>query len=134
MPRPNAGDGKEAQAEQHPPTRKIIKTKAGHTIQMEDKDGAEMVTIIEKEHGHVITMNDQGITITDGLNDNSITMGAGRIELNGGKRICLEGLIDWLDKHQHSGNMGAPTPLDPFSKTDLQTQKDNLLSTRVTAE
>jgi hypothetical protein len=50
---------------QSPPTRKIIKTKKGHTIQFEDKDGEEMVTIVEAKNNHVITMNKDGIKITD---------------------------------------------------------------------
>lgn len=160
LPKPNDADGAEQGSVQDPPTRKIIKTVKGHTIQFEDTAGEEMVTIIEAEHGHVITMNQDGIKITDGANGheivldsagitisdgpgneiktdsqgivcsdkngNSITMNATSghlatpgIDLNGGTRVCLEGLITWLLSHQHVGNMGAPTPLFPANMPDL---------------
>ena len=154
LPKPNDADGSEQGSVQDPPTCKIIKTVKGHTIQFEDADGEEMVTIVEAVNGHVITMNQDGINITDGANSheiildntgitisdspgneikmdsqglicsdkngNSITMNASSgfpagpgIDLNGGTRICLEGLINWLLSHQHIGNLGAPTPLSP---------------------
>ena len=39
LPKPNDADGTEQGSVQDPPTRKIIKTQKGHTIQFEDKDG-----------------------------------------------------------------------------------------------
>ncbi|MDH3974183.1 MAG: phage baseplate assembly protein V [Deltaproteobacteria bacterium] len=76
LPKPNDADGAEQDSVQDPPTRKIIKTKKGHTIQFEDADGDEMVTIIqnidESKH-NVITMNKDGIKITDST-DNCIEM------------------------------------------------------------
>jgi uncharacterized protein involved in type VI secretion and phage assembly len=65
LPKPNDADGKENDDVQAPPTRKIIKTKKGHTIQFEDKDGEEMVMVKEAKNGHVITLNKDGIKITD---------------------------------------------------------------------
>jgi uncharacterized protein involved in type VI secretion and phage assembly len=65
LPHPNAADGSEDGAVQDPPTRKIIKTQKGHTIQFEDKDDEEMVTIVEAKNGHMITMNKDGIKITE---------------------------------------------------------------------
>ena len=47
LPLPNKPDGSEESAVQDPPMRKIIKTLKGHTIQFEDKDGEEMITIVE---------------------------------------------------------------------------------------
>ena len=43
LPKSNDPTGSEQGSVQNPPTRKIIKTKAGHTIQFEDADGEEMV-------------------------------------------------------------------------------------------
>ena len=129
LPKPNDKDGKQGDAVQDPPTRKIIKTKKGHTIQLEDKDGEEMITLVaavEDGKSHVITMDKYGIKITDGANGNSITMDATSgfptgpgIGLNGGTRICLEGLVTWLLSHQHVGNLGAPTPLLPANLPQL---------------
>lgn len=60
-------NGSEEDGVQAPPTRKIIKTLAGHTIQLEDKQGDEMVMILEAKNKHVIVMNKDGITITAGI-------------------------------------------------------------------
>lgn len=160
LPKPNEADGSEQGSVQDPPTRKIIKTKRGHTLQFEDADGDEMVIVVDGVNGHVITMDKDGIKVTEGkegheiildasgitINDganqnnkitmeqsgltiqdkngNSITMdgtsGPGpAIKVNGEKRVCLEGLINWLLSHQHVGNMGAPTPLFPGNMPDL---------------
>lgn len=74
LPKPNKADGSEESSVQDPPTRKIIKSKKGHTIQFEDAEGEEMVTIFEATNSHVITMNKDGIKITDGANTNKITL------------------------------------------------------------
>ena len=65
LPKPNKADGSEQGSVQDPPTRKIIKTKKGHTIQFEDADGDEMVIIMEAKNKNVIMMNKEGIKITD---------------------------------------------------------------------
>ena len=75
LPKPNAADGSEEGSVQDPVTSKIIKTKAGHTIQLEDKDGSEMVLIVEATNGNVVTLNADGIKITD-ANGNELTMDA----------------------------------------------------------
>lgn len=155
LPKPNDPDGAEQSRVQDPPTRKIIKTLKGHTLQFEDVDGEESVMLVEAVNQHVVTMNQAGIKITEGTqghevvldangiqikdaanghevvmdssgvtitdsNGNSIAMNATSgfpagpgIDLNGGTRVCLEGLINWLLSHTHIGNLGAPTPLSP---------------------
>jgi uncharacterized protein involved in type VI secretion and phage assembly len=68
IPKPNDPDGAEQSEVQDPVTRKIIKTKKGHTIQFEDKDGEEMVIVVHKvddEKHNVILMDSTGITLTD---------------------------------------------------------------------
>ena len=71
LPKPNNPDGTEQGSVQDPLTSKIIKTKKGHTIQFEDKDDEEMITIIsavdkdDKNKRHVVTMDKLGIKITD---------------------------------------------------------------------
>jgi len=68
IPKPNELDGSEADEEQNPATRKIIKTLKGHTIQFEDKDGEESIIIVQKvedDKVNVITMDATGIVITD---------------------------------------------------------------------
>lgn len=74
LPKPNQPDGSEDGSVQDPPTRKIIKTLKGHTIQLEDKDDEETVTLIEATNGNIVVMNKDGITITDGANGNVVEM------------------------------------------------------------
>lgn len=76
VPKPNddTADGEKEGPIQDPPTRKIIKTKAGHTIQFEDASGSEMIRIVEKVNNHVITLDKNGIIIKDGTNKHTITM------------------------------------------------------------
>jgi hypothetical protein len=81
MPALNGADGKELKNEQKPPTRKIIKTQKGHTIQFEDADGEETVIIVEAAHKHVVALNKEGIQITDGVSGNRIIMGKGGIQI-----------------------------------------------------
>ncbi len=66
LPKPNDAEGAEEGSVQDTPTRKIIKTKKGHTIQFEDADGDEMVTIQDAVNKHVITLDSNGISIKDG--------------------------------------------------------------------
>jgi uncharacterized protein involved in type VI secretion and phage assembly len=88
---------------------------------------------IEDFHMNMITQDANGTTIKD-TNGNKITMDASSgyppfmhaITLNGDKRVCLEGLVDWLKRHTHIGNMGAPCPLDPKSLGELIGQNDIL--------
>ncbi|MEI7770101.1 MAG: phage baseplate assembly protein V [Chloroflexales bacterium] len=74
LPKPNQADGKEASDVQDPPTRKIIKTKKGHTIQLEDVNGDEMIIIYEGVHKHIITLDTSGITITEGSGKSKLTL------------------------------------------------------------
>ena len=79
-PKPNAEAGSEMSDVQRPPTRKIIKTAKGHTIQFEDADDAETILVREGSQGHLITMGKDGIRIVDG-SGNSIEMTDTAMEL-----------------------------------------------------
>jgi uncharacterized protein involved in type VI secretion and phage assembly len=74
VPKPNDPDGAEQGSVQDPPSRKIIKTLKGHTLQFEDVDGEESIIIVEAVNQNVITMNQDGIRITDGANGNEVVM------------------------------------------------------------
>jgi len=74
LPKPNKPDGAEEGNVQSPPTSKIIKTKKGHTIQLEDKDSSEMILIVEGKNKHVVIFNKDGIKITDGVNKHVIVL------------------------------------------------------------
>ena len=96
IPKPNKGsDGSEESSVQDPPTSKIVKTAKGHTLQFEDADGAEMILIREGAQGHFITMDQNGITITD-ANGNSIAMTSSGITIDAGSNTVtiVGGAID----------------------------------------
>ena len=73
-PKPVGTDGTQEGEVQDPPTAKIIKTTKGHTLQFEDRDGDERVTLVEAGHNHVLTMDGNGIAITHGTGGHSITL------------------------------------------------------------
>jgi uncharacterized protein involved in type VI secretion and phage assembly len=70
LPKPNDPDGSGQASVQDPPTRKIIKTKNGHTIQFEDLDNPEEDFIliafkISDDKTNTIMINKDGIKLTD---------------------------------------------------------------------
>lgn len=66
VPKPNKpDDGSEESDVQSPPTRKIIKTVKGHTIQLEDADDKDMIMLLEATNGNLVVMNSDGIKVTD---------------------------------------------------------------------
>lgn len=74
LPKANGADGKESSIPD-PPTRKILKTAKGHTIQIEDADGRDLILIHEATNGHTVALDAAGIRITDG-SGNSVKMTA----------------------------------------------------------
>jgi hypothetical protein len=85
-PKPNDGTGAEEGSVQNPPTRKIIKSLKGHTIQLEDADDEEMIliTMIVKDKPSIV-LDSKGIKITD-TNENVLTMsdkGVNITDMNG---------------------------------------------------
>lgn len=89
LPKPNQPDGKEKGEVQSPPSSKIIKTKKGHTIQLEDKDGDEMILLVEGKNKHVVTLDKDGIKITDGVNHHIITLNKDGIETKDGRNYHI---------------------------------------------
>jgi uncharacterized protein involved in type VI secretion and phage assembly len=83
-PVPNDAEGAEAAAPQSPPTRKIIKTLKGHTIQLEDADGEEMVLVVEATNKHLLVMNKDGIRLKDGANKHEVVLDSSGITVTDG--------------------------------------------------
>ncbi len=118
LPKPNDPDGAEQGSVQDPPTRKIIKTKAGHTIQFEDAEGEEMIILYEAEHEHVVVLNQDGITITDGQNGSEIVLDSAGVTISDGpnspNQIAMEsGGITIEDKNGNTISMGSSGPMGP---------------------
>lgn len=76
-PRPTGAD-----TPQDPPTRKILKSTSGHSIELEDKDGEETVLIRHKENaflaidptGTIVLSNSQGSSLILNADDESVVL------------------------------------------------------------
>jgi uncharacterized protein involved in type VI secretion and phage assembly len=151
LPKPQDAAGAEQDRPDGPPTRKIIKTRKGHTIQLEDADSEELVTIVEAVNHNVITLNSDGITVTDGNGNQlamtsdgvvlrssgtQITVGGSGVQVGGdgateplvlGNQLAtqIQSFLTSLMTHQHLGNLGAPTgpPMAPLTLTVPLSQK-----------
>jgi uncharacterized protein involved in type VI secretion and phage assembly len=73
IPFPNKPDGSEESAVQDPPTRKIIKTLKGHTIQFEDGDGELRIIISDGTSENYLVFEQKGISLTNKNNSISLT-------------------------------------------------------------
>ncbi len=109
LPKPNDDTGAEEGSVQSPPTRKIIKTVQGHTLQFEDagEDLRILITDGENENrvllsgggiqivnkNNTIELSDQGITIQDG-NGNIVTQDANGTTLtdSNGNEMVMDAL------------------------------------------
>jgi uncharacterized protein involved in type VI secretion and phage assembly len=65
LPHANGPDGSETGVPD-PSTRRILKTSSGHTIQIEDAEGKDMILIYQATDKHVVVLDANGIKITDG--------------------------------------------------------------------
>lgn len=65
VPHPVDAEGADADAVQSPPTAKLIKTRAGHVLQLEDAEGQESVLVREGASGHRVLLDKDGVTVTD---------------------------------------------------------------------
>ncbi|HEY2946874.1 MAG TPA: phage baseplate assembly protein V [Micromonosporaceae bacterium] len=94
LPKPNDPDGTEQGSVQDAPTRKIIKTLKGHTLQFEDADGGELITLVDGANGHVVTLDASGISVTDGKNGHKITLDAAGIVVSDGANSDNQVVMD----------------------------------------
>lgn len=74
VPSAMAPDGSDAGIAD-PPTRTVLTTAKGNTIQLEDAEDGELILIHEKKHGHTVLLDGSGIRISDGAG-NQITLTA----------------------------------------------------------
>lgn len=72
-----------------PPTRRILSTTRGHTIQVEDAEDHDMVLIHEAVHGHTIVLDGDGISISDG-NGNAIEMTKDAVTITSAADLTLD--------------------------------------------
>ena len=89
VPRPNGTDGAEDGEPQTVPTCKTIRTLKKHTLQFEDADGAEGILLREGKKGHLVTLNADGITVTDATG-NKVVLGGEAIRLTDATGNAIE--------------------------------------------
>ena len=127
-----ATDATPANADGDRPTadQKVLRSHSGQLVQLEDTGGSEGVVISDEAHKNRIVLDANGILLETGdcsvkLSGPTLTLTSGRHKLEmspsavtldyngtGAQALVLAPLLDWLQTHQHIGNMGAPTP--PF--------------------
>src|SRR5262249_38146475 len=117
--------------------QKVVRTPSGQLVYLEDTGGSEKLVLEDGAHSNRITMDANGIKLegagcsielttstlklTNGVH--TLEFGASSVTLdfagNGAQPLVLAPLLDWLQTHQHVGNMGAPTPLFPADLVTL---------------
>jgi uncharacterized protein involved in type VI secretion and phage assembly len=113
LPKPNEANGSEQGSVQDPPTRKIIKTKRGHTIQFEDAEDDAMILIREAAKEHLITLNQAGIKITDGANGHEVVLDSAGITLNSAGNVIIKGQDINIEAAGTLTAKGNPIHLNP---------------------
>ncbi|GAA2623998.1 phage baseplate assembly protein V [Paractinoplanes durhamensis] len=84
-PKPADKTGKPAGEVQDPPTCRVLRTGKGHTVQFEEADSNEAITIVDGANHHVIRLDKTGITITDGVNAHQVVLDKDGIAIGDGK-------------------------------------------------
>ncbi len=100
--------------------QKVIRTAAGHVVELDDSDGAEKVVISHKAGSTIEIDKDGKITITDAGNDTSIVSRKISLGTKGGAsekvvlgdtlKSKLEELIDIMTRHVHPTGVGPSGP------------------------
>ena len=96
LPQPIDADGQDAGEgdEEATVSRKIIKTKAGHTIQFEDNDDTSMLIICEGKKKHRLLMNEEGIQLIFAENNHSIVINEDGITITTESALNIEASDD----------------------------------------
>jgi uncharacterized protein involved in type VI secretion and phage assembly len=64
--------------------QKVIRTKSGQVIQLDDTDGSEQLVVKDEKNGNAVTFSSSGIAIEDATNKNKITFDSNGITLKSG--------------------------------------------------
>jgi len=90
----------------------------------DDKDDQNSF-VIKHSDGTIFTLDrtkgSENITISDGVNNNSLVMDKDGVKING-EFVVLKPLVDWLDKFKATfvlGNMGVPAPFDTTTMSEF---------------
>jgi hypothetical protein len=73
------------EADADPPTKRVLRTKAHHRIEFNDKDGDEAILIVDGKNGHSIELTADGIAVKDGKNSHAVTLDAQGVVVTDGK-------------------------------------------------
>jgi uncharacterized protein involved in type VI secretion and phage assembly len=108
---------------QSPPTRKIIRTLKGHSVEMEDNDGEEVfiITYNDGDKTNQISMDKDGIIVTD-ANDNNVTMSKDGVvvtDANNNKVTTNGDGVETVDANNNKVTMNS----DGVATTDANNNK-----------
>lgn len=74
-----------------PPTKRAIKTPSGHVVLFDDTSGQEAIHVRDGVNGHVIKLDQSGVTVTDGVSAHELGFASGGVTLkDGGAGNSLE--------------------------------------------
>jgi hypothetical protein len=73
-----------------PPQRRVIETPAGHSIVFDDKSGQEKIEITDGHNGHIITLDQNGIKVTQGQHSTTLTFASGGVTLDSDGDLTLK--------------------------------------------
>jgi hypothetical protein len=111
--------------------QKVFRTPSGQVVQLDDTGGSEKLVLKDEANNNRIVLDSSGIRLEAGScvvelgatsirltnGTHTLEMGATGTTLDhnglGAQPLVLAPLLDWLQTHQHLGNMGAPTPIFP---------------------
>ena len=109
LPKPNDAEGAEEGDVQSPPTRKIIKTLKGHTLQFDDDEGELRILITDGENENRILFGEAGITIANKNNNIEMSGDGIVIEDTNGNVITMDSSSITLKSNQIKIGEGAST-------------------------
>jgi Type VI secretion system/phage-baseplate injector OB domain len=126
-------DATPANADGDRPTedQKVVRTPSGQVVFFDDTAGSEKLVLKDEKNQNQVVLDSNGmkletsscsieltasgVKITNGAHTLEMTASAVTVNYSGlgAQPLVLAPLLDWLQTHQHIGNMGAPTPLFP---------------------
>jgi uncharacterized protein involved in type VI secretion and phage assembly len=80
---PKAVDADQTKKAGEAPTRdqKIIRTRSGQVVQLDDTDGSEQLVVKDEKNGNALTFDSNGIKIEDATHKNTITFDSSGITI-----------------------------------------------------
>jgi hypothetical protein len=98
------------EAEADPPTKRVIKTRAGHLLIFDDSEGEEAIQLKDGINGHVILLDKNGISITT---DKELVVKAKSISLQADSTLSIKAADVAIEATGQLTLKGNPIHLNP---------------------